>query len=55
MQRKINFNAGPATLPVEVLQEAAAAVTEYNGTGMSILELPHRGKEFVAIVEERRR
>jgi len=52
MQRKINFNAGPATLPMEVLQEAAAAVTEYNGTGMSILELPHRGKEFVAIVEE---
>jgi len=52
MTRKINFNAGPAALPVEVLQEAAKAVLEYKDTGMSILELPHRGKEFAAIVKE---
>lgn len=52
MKRKINFNAGPAALPGEVLQEASAAVLDYNGTGLSILELPHRGKQFLAIIEE---
>ncbi len=49
---KINFNAGPAALPPEVLQEAAAAVREYKNTGLSILELPHRGAEFLAIIAE---
>ena len=52
MQRKINFNGGPAALPDTVLQQAAAAVLEYENTGLSILELPHRGREFVAIIEE---
>jgi len=52
MNRKINFNAGPTSLPEEVLREAADAVLEYNNTGVSILELPHREKEFLAIVEE---
>ncbi len=52
MHRKINFNAGPAALPAEVLQQAADAVREYNNTGLSILELPHRGREFAAIVRE---
>lgn len=52
MQRKINFNAGPATLPHSVLLQVADAVREYNNTGVSILELPHRGKEFKDIVEE---
>ena len=52
MQRKINFNAGPAALPPKVLQQAADAVREYKNTGLSILELPHRGKEFVDIVAE---
>jgi len=51
-QRKINFNAGPAALPNEVLQEASKAVIEYNNSGLSILELPHRGKEFIAIIAE---
>ncbi len=51
-QRKINFNAGPAALPGEVLQQASEAVLEYKNTGLSILELPHRGKEFVEIVAE---
>ncbi len=51
-QRKINFNAGPAALPDEVLLEASHAVLEYNNTGISILELPHRGEEFAAIVAE---
>ena len=49
---KINFNAGPAALPPEVILEVSEAVKEYNNTGMSILELPHRSKEFLDIVEE---
>jgi phosphoserine aminotransferase len=52
MKRQINFNAGPATLPEEVLQQAAQAVIEYAGTGLSILELPHRSREFKEIIEE---
>jgi phosphoserine aminotransferase len=52
MQRLINFNAGPAALPRPVLEQAAEAVREYKNTGLSILELPHRGKEFVEIVAE---
>ena len=52
MQRLINFNAGPAALPETVLQQAADAVREYKNTGLSILELPHRGKEFAEIVAE---
>lgn len=51
-QRKLNFNAGPAALPFEVLQEASQAVLEYKNTGISILELPHRGSEFADIIAE---
>ena len=50
--RKINFNAGPAALPLEVINQAAASVLSFGDTGISILELPHRGKEFEAIIEE---
>jgi phosphoserine aminotransferase len=50
--RKLNFNAGPASLPEEVLEMAGRSVREYEGSGISILELPHRGKAFHAIVEE---
>jgi phosphoserine aminotransferase len=52
MKRLTNFNAGPAVLPGEVLQQAAQAVIEYAGTGLSILELPHRSREFKEIIEE---
>ena len=52
MQGKINFNAGPAAMPPEVLHEAAKAIRKYKNTGLSILELPHRGKEFHEIIEE---
>ena len=52
MQQKINFNAGPAQLPPEVIHEAANAVRQYKKTGISILELPHRGNEFLEILEE---
>jgi phosphoserine aminotransferase len=47
-----NFSAGPAILPASVLKEAAKAVTNYQGIGLSLLELSHRGPEFTAIIEE---
>lgn len=51
-QRKWNFNGGPAALPEDVLKLASEAVIEYEGSGLSILELPHRGKHFDAILQE---
>lgn len=51
-QRLFNFSAGPATLPLEVLQAAAAALVEYNGMGAGIAELSHRGPELDAVFEE---
>jgi phosphoserine aminotransferase len=50
--RVINLNAGPAALPQEVLQQAANAVMDYNGMGISILSIPHRGKDFDNILAE---
>lgn len=51
-EHKINFGPGPAALPAEVLQQASEAVIDYKGSGLSILEIPHRGKYFDAILEE---
>ena len=48
----INLNSGPAALPQEVLQQASEAVLDYNGTGVSVLSIPHRGKDFNAILDE---
>ena len=50
--KKQNFSAGPAILPATVIKEAAAAVADWNGSGLSILEVSHRGKEFVSVLEE---
>lgn len=52
MERKLNFNAGPAELPGEVLHELVKATSNYKRTGMSIVEIPHRGPEFSDILEE---
>lgn len=49
---KHNFGAGPCILPQEVFQEASAAVLDFNGTGLSILEISHRSKEFEAVIVE---
>lgn len=49
MKRVFNFNAGPATLPVSVLEEASKGVLEIGGSGMSILEVSHRGAEYEAV------
>ncbi len=42
MSRVYNFSAGPAVLPEEVLKEAAAEMLDYQGTGMSVMEMSHR-------------
>jgi phosphoserine aminotransferase len=49
MKRIYNFSAGPAVLPVPVLEEASRGVLEIGGSGMSLLEVSHRGKEYEAI------
>ncbi len=50
--RVYNFSAGPAALPEEVLKQAAAEMLDWNGSGMSVMEMSHRGKEFVAIAQQ---
>ncbi|MCF8239488.1 MAG: 3-phosphoserine/phosphohydroxythreonine transaminase [Saprospiraceae bacterium] len=49
---KHNFSAGPAILPKEVFTEAAQACVDFNGTGLSLLEMSHRGADFVAVMDE---
>ena len=51
-KRVHNFNPGPAVLPLEVLQQAQDELLDYKGTGMSIMEISHRSKDFEAIVTE---
>ena len=52
MSRVFNFSAGPAVLPESVLQEAAAEMMDYRGTGMSVMEMSHRSKAYQAIIDE---
>ena len=52
MKRVYNFSAGPAVLPEEVLQEAAAEMLDYRGTGMSVMEMSHRSKTYQSIIDE---
>jgi len=52
MARVYNFSAGPAVLPEEVLMEAAAEMLDYNGTGMSVMEMSHRSKAYQQIIDE---
>ena len=47
--RVFNFSAGPAVLPEDVLRKAAAEMLDWHGSGMSVMEMSHRGKEFIAI------
>lgn len=49
-----NFSAGPSILPQEVLKKASEAVVEYNGIGLSLLEISHRSKHFVDVMENAR-
>ena len=50
--RVFNFSAGPAMMPEPVLEEIAAEVLNYRGTGMSVMEMSHRSKAFIQIYEE---
>lgn len=52
--KKHNFSAGPSILPQEVIQKSAEAVVELNGIGLSLLEISHRSKEFVTVIEKAR-
>ena len=49
MGRVYNFSAGPAVLPEDVLRQAAAEMLDYDGTGMSVMEMSHRSKPFTQI------
>lgn len=51
MNRVYNFSAGPAVLPEEVLREAAAEMLDYEGTGMSVMEMSHRSSAFQKIID----
>lgn len=49
--RVFNFSAGPAVLPLEVLEQAREEMLDWRGTGMSVMEMSHRGKAFISIAE----
>jgi len=49
MTRKFNFSAGPAMLPTPVIERALAEMLDWNGSGMSVMEMSHRGKEYMSI------
>lgn len=52
--KKFNFSAGPSTLPEEVLQQASEAILDLNKSGLSLIEISHRSKDFIAIMDESR-
>ncbi|MDB5913300.1 MAG: serC 1, partial [Ramlibacter sp.] len=52
MTRVFNFSPGPATLPEPVLRQAAEEMLDWHGSGMSVMEMSHRGKEFISIYDE---
>jgi phosphoserine aminotransferase len=51
MARVFNFSAGPAALPEEVLKQAAEEMLDWHGSGQSVMEMSHRGKEFISIAQ----
>ena len=51
MSRNYNFCAGPAALPNEVLDQLKAEIPDWQGKGLSVMEMSHRSKEFVEIAE----
>ncbi|MGC4059515.1 MAG: 3-phosphoserine/phosphohydroxythreonine transaminase [Aquabacterium sp.] len=52
MTRPFNFAAGPAALPEEVLRQAASEMLDWHGSGLGVMEMSHRGKEFIAIAQQ---
>ncbi len=55
MPRPFNFSAGPATLPAEVLEQAAAEMLDWRGSGVSVMEMSHRSREFISICDDAER
>src|SRR5256714_1075944 len=53
--RAFNFAAGPATLPVEVLEQVREELTDWQGCGVSVMEVSHRGKAFIGVAQEAER
>ena len=53
MSRVYNFSAGPAALPLAVLETIRNDIPDWQGTGMSVMEVSHRGKHFVVFVAQR--
>jgi phosphoserine aminotransferase len=51
LKRAYNFNPGPGALPLEVLQQAQAELLDFKGTGMSVMEISHRSKEFESVIQ----
>jgi phosphoserine aminotransferase len=52
MSRPWNFSAGPSAMPESVLRQAAEEMLDWHGSGMSVMEMSHRGKEFMGIAAE---
>ncbi|MBL4743967.1 MAG: 3-phosphoserine/phosphohydroxythreonine transaminase [Cycloclasticus sp.] len=52
MSRVFNFSAGPATVPLPVLEKAQREMLDWQGSGMSVMEMSHRGKDFISIAEK---
>ena len=52
MSRVFNFSAGPAALPLAVLERAREELTDWHGCGMSVMEVSHRGPQFKSIAEQ---
>ena len=52
--KKHNFSAGPCILPSRSFQKSAEAILDFNGMGLSILEISHRSKDFIAVMDEAR-
>ena len=52
MSTVYNFSAGPAVLPKAVLEQAREELLDWHGSGMSVMEMSHRGKEFLSIAEQ---
>ena len=52
--KKHNFSAGPCILPQEVFQKSAEAILDFNGIGLSLLEISHRSKDFIPVMDEAR-
>ena len=50
--RVFNFSAGPAILPLEVLEQVKAELTDWSGSGMSVMEISHRSKAFIAVAAQ---